>query len=207
MKIGGASLEEDRRRIESALAVVGKGEALAVDANGRFDLAMAIAYAEMLRPYGLRWYEEAGDPLDYLLQAELGRLYEGPMATGENLFSMQDARNLIRYGGMRPDRDILQFDPALSYGLVEYLRTLEMLEAEGWSARQCIPHGGHQFALNIAAGLGLGGNESYPEVFQPFGGFADDMTVQDGYVRLPDAPGIGFERKANLWAVLKELTP
>ena len=36
------------------------------------------------------------------------------MATGENLFSMQDARNLIRYGGMRPDRDLLQFDCALS---------------------------------------------------------------------------------------------
>ena len=50
-----------------------------------------------------------------------------PMATGENLFSMQDARNLIRYGGMRPDRDVLQFDCALSYGLVEYLRTLDML--------------------------------------------------------------------------------
>src|SRR3546814_3302911 len=127
------------------------------------------------------------------------------MATGENLFSMQDARNLIRYGGMRPDRDILQFDPALSYGLVEYRRTLAMLEENGWSARRCIPHGGHQFALNIAAGLGLGGNESYPDVFQPFGGFADDVAVEDGMVGLPDAPGIGFERKANLWAVLKTL--
>src|SRR3954470_2781586 len=48
-----------------------------------------------------------------------------PLATGENLFSHQDARNLIRHGGLRPDRDILQFDPALSYGLVEYLRTLD----------------------------------------------------------------------------------
>lgn len=73
------------------------------------------------------WYEEAGDPLDYALQAELAEAYEKSLATGENLFSMQDARNLIRYGGMRPDRDFLQFDPALSYGLVEYLRTLEML--------------------------------------------------------------------------------
>ena len=95
------------------------------------------------------------------------------MATGENLFSMQDARNLIRYGGMRPDRDVLQFDCALSYGLVEYLRTLEMLEENGWSAAPSVPHGGHQMSLNMAAGLGLGGNESYPGIFQPFGGFAD----------------------------------
>ena len=207
MKIGGSSIDDDKRRIEAVLEVVGEGRHLAVDANGRFDLDTAVAYAEMLKPYGLRWYEEAGDPLDYALQAALAEHYDLPMATGENLFSMQDSRNLIRYGGMRPDRDVLQFDPALSYGLVEYLRTLDMLAAEGWSARRCVPHGGHQFALNIAAGLKLGGNESYPEVFQPFGGFADGIAVEDGYVRLPDAPGIGFECKANLWAVFRELTP
>src|SRR3546814_9564231 len=82
------------------------------------------------------------------------------MATGENLFSTVDARNLIRHGGMRPDRDVLQFDCALSYGLVEYMRTLEMLAAHGWSSRRVVPHGGHQMSLNIAAGLHLGGNRS-----------------------------------------------
>ena len=128
------------------------------------------------------------------------------MATGENLFSMQDARNLIRYGGMRPDRDWLQFDCALSYGLVEYLRTLEMLREHGWSARRCIPHGGHQMSLNIAAGLGLGGNESYPGVFQPFGGFADGVPVEDSYVRMPEVPGIGFEAKTDLWKVMAGIT-
>ena len=205
MKIGGASLEDDLRRIEAVIEVVGEGAALAVDANGRFDLETALAYAEAIAPYGLRWFEEAGDPLDFELQAELTRHYPGPTATGENLFSMQDARNLIRYGGLRPDTDYLQFDPALSYGLVEYLRTLDMLAENGWSARRCVPHGGHQMALSIAAGLGLGGNESYPDVFQPFGGFADDIAVEDGYVRLPDTPGVGFEHKANLYAVMRGL--
>ena len=159
----------------------------------------------MLRDYDLFWYEEAGDPLDYQLQAALAEFYPGAMATGENLFSMLDARNLIRHGGLRPDRDILQFDPALSYGLVEYLRILDMLAQHGWSARRCVPHGGHQFALNIAVGLGLGGNESYPDVFAPFGGFADGCPVEDSLVRMPDLPGIGFEGKANLWAVMKPL--
>jgi D(-)-tartrate dehydratase len=164
-----------------------------------------LAYGEALAPYGLRWYEEAGDPLDYALQATLGERYAGPLATGENLFSVQDARNLIRYGGLRPDRDVLQFDPVLGYGLVEYLRILDMLRQHGWSRRRCIPHGGHQFALNIAAGLGLGGNESYPGVFQPFGGFADDIPVEDGYVRLPDHPGIGFEAKSELFRLMQPL--
>lgn len=203
MKIGGASLADDLRRIEAVLAVVGDGSRLAVDANGRFDLEMAIAYAEALAPYGLFWFEEAGDPLDFALQAELSQRYPNPMATGENLFSMQDARNLIRYGGMHPDTDWLQFDCALSYGLVEYLRTIEMIEQHGWSRTRIVPHGGHQMSLNMAAGLGLGGNESYPGVFQPFGGFADDLRVADGRVKLPDSPGIGFEEKANLIAIMR----
>ncbi|MFZ3579358.1 mandelate racemase/muconate lactonizing enzyme family protein [Virgibacillus sp. DJP39] len=198
IKIGGAPLEQDLRRIEAVLELVPSGKSLAVDANGRFDLETAIEYAKYLEPYNLFWYEEAGDPLDYELQSELSTFYKNPMATGENLFSMQDARNLIRHGGLRSDRDILQFDCSLSYGLVEYIRILDMLNDYGWSSRQCIPHGGHQMSLNIAAGLGLGGNESYPGIFQPFGGFADGYPIENGYVRLPDIPGVGFEAKSEL---------
>ena len=205
MKIGGASLAEDCERIEAVLKILGPGRQLAVDANGRFDLDTAIAYARALSHYPLFWYEEAGDPLDYELQAKLADVYAGSMATGENLFSMQDARNLIRYGGMRADRDWLQFDCALSYGLVEYLRTLDMLRQYGWSPRRCIPHGGHQMSLAIAAGLGLGGNESYPDLFQPYGGFPDGVRVVDGYVDLPALPGIGFEGKADLIAQMRTL--
>jgi L-alanine-DL-glutamate epimerase-like enolase superfamily enzyme len=205
IKIGGESLADDLRRIEAVIKVVGSGKNLAVDANGRFDLQTAIEYARALKPYGLFWYEEAGDPLDYALQAELAYHYDGPMATGENLFSMQDARNLIRHGGMRADRDWLQFDCALSYGLVEYLRTVDMLRQNAWSPRRCVPHGGHQMSLNIAAGLGLGGNESYPDVFQPFGGFADGTPVVNSYVTMPEVPGVGFEAKEKLYAVMKNL--
>jgi L-alanine-DL-glutamate epimerase-like enolase superfamily enzyme len=205
MKIGGAPLDEDRQRIEAVLAEIGSQAQLAVDANGRFDLETAIGYARMLRQYPLFWYEEAGDPLDFALQAALAEFYPGPMATGENLFSHQDARNLLRYGGMRPDRDWLQFDCALSYGLCEYLRTLQVMKSAGWPASRGIPHGGHQMSLNIAAGLGLGGNESYPDLFQPFGGFPDSVRVENGYVVMPELPGIGFEGKSDLIKVMRQL--
>ena len=206
MKIGGAPLAEDRQRIEAVLTEIGGRGQLAVDANGRFDLETAIAYAKALRDYPLFWYEEAGDPLDFQLQASLADFYPGPMATGENIFSHQDARNLLRYGGMRPDRDWLQFDCALSYGLCEYQRTLKLLSAHGWSASRCVPHGGHQMSLNIAAGLGLGGNESYPDLFQPYGGFPDGVHVEAGYVTMPDLAGIGFEGKTHLYAEMRALS-
>jgi len=205
IKIGGASLAEDLGRIEEVLSLVSDGSRLAVDANGRFNFEDALKYGEALAPYGLRWYEEPGDPLDYQFHADLATRYQGPLATGENLFSMQDMRNLLRHAGLRKDRDILQMDPVLSYGLVEYLRMLEVLDGMGWSRDRCIPHGGHQFALHIAAGLGLGGNESYPEVFAPFGGFADDTPVENGRIGLTEVPGIGFEAKSDLMDLFRSL--
>ena len=210
MKIGGASLTDDMKRIESVLGLLEQfkeagenvGDRLAVDANGRFELDTARAYARELEPLGLFWYEEAGDPLDYALQEELTHEYNAPFATGENLFSHQDVRNLLRYSGLRPDKDYLQMDPSLAYGLVEYLRMLDMLKKHGWSPSRCVPHGGHQFALHIAAGLGLGGNESYPGIFQPFGGFADDTPIKAGRIGLTQVPGVGFEAKSALMDLL-----
>ncbi len=205
IKIGGAPLAEDLARIEAVLKLLPAGECLCVDANGRFDLPVALEYARALIPYRLRWYEEPGDPLDFKLLAEVAASSPTPIATGENLFAMQEAHNLIRYGGLDPETDFLQMDPALSYGIVEYVRTLDMLHAEGWSSRRCIPHGGHQMALHIAAGLALGGNESYPGVFLPFGGFADNAPVENGRVRLPEAPGIGVELNSDLYAVMQSV--
>ncbi len=205
IKIGGESLDDDRRRIETVLDILGDGQSLAVDANGRFGLKRALDYAEALEQYALFWYEEPCEPLDYLTHASLAQATTLPLATGENLFSTIDATNLIRYGGMRPDKDYLQFDPALSYGLTEFIRTLEMLSHYGWSWRRCIPHGGHQFALHIAAGLGLGGNESYPHVFKPFGGFGDDIPVSDSRIQPPQVAGIGMELKAKLMKELNQL--
>ncbi|WP_019415698.1 mandelate racemase/muconate lactonizing enzyme family protein [Paenisporosarcina sp. TG20] len=202
IKVGGASLNEDLQRIEAVLDILPQGSGLMVDANGRFDLEYAIEFGEKIKDYELIWYEEAGDPLDYHLQSELSKRYPHAIATGENIFSLQDATNLIRYAGMNPEKDFLQFDCALSYGLVEYLKILEMLKEHGWSSRRCIPHGGHQMSLNIAAGLALHGNESYPGVFEPFGGFADNYAVENGYVKLPDVPGIGFEAKSDLYKLL-----
>lgn len=207
IKIGGATLNEDMRRIEAVLELLdGDGGRLAVDANGYFDLETALKYSAAMAPYNLRWFEEPGNPLDYELNAEIIRNYPGSVATGENLLSLQDATNLIRHGGMRRGVDYLQFDPALAYGVGETIAIAAMMEAEGWSSRRFIPHGGNLLALALTGALNLGGCESYPGVFQPFGGFADDTPIEDGYVSLPDAPGIGFERKAELFEVLKGLS-
>ncbi|MDP1538127.1 MAG: enolase C-terminal domain-like protein [Burkholderiales bacterium] len=207
IKVGGASIAEDVSRVEAALRVVGAGEHLAVDANAGFDRDRALAYAKALAPYKLRWFEEPTDPLDFALLAEVAAIYESPIGTGENLFSTQDVRNLVTFGGLRADRDIIQTDVPQSYGIAQFARTLTMLQAHGWSPQSVFPHGGNQMTLHIVGGFGLGGCEAYPGVFGMFAGFADDVKVEDGHLKLPDRPGIGFEVQNALYVKMRELVP
>ena len=205
IKIGGAPMAADMARIEEALAIAGHGKRLSVDANGRFDIDAALAYARAIEGYDLRWYEEVGDPLDYDLNRQLTELYTRPVATGENLFSRQDVKNLLLFGGLRPGHDIFQMDAGLSYGLSEYMAMLDLLEQSGFDRAQAFPHGGHLINLHIAAGLGLGGCEAYPGVFQPFGGYPTACPVGGGWVRSSDAPGFGLEQKPEIAAIIKTL--
>jgi len=206
IKVGGASIPEDVKRVEAALKVVASSQNLAVDANAGFDRNRALAYARALAPFKLRWFEEPTDPLDYALLAEVAAIYDAPIGTGENLFSTQDVENLVRFGGLRADRDIVQTDVPQSYGIVQFSRTLAALKKHGWDRKAVFPHGGNQMTLAIVGGFGLGGCEAYPGVFGVFAGFADDAKVDNGFLRLPDRPGIGFEGQNALYAVMRELT-
>jgi L-alanine-DL-glutamate epimerase-like enolase superfamily enzyme len=206
MKIGGLKLTEDLRRVEAVRAILPANAQLAVDANSKFNRDEALAYAKVLAPLQLRWFEEPCDPLDFALLAEIASVYHPPLSTGENLFSTQDVQNLVRYGGLRPDRnDVIQVDPPHAYGIVQYARTIAMLERGGWPRRALFPHGGNQMSVAIAAGFGLGGAESYPGVFGPFGGFADDAKLENGCLTLSERPGIGFEGQSALYSIMREL--
>ena len=59
--------------------------------------------------------------------------------------------------------------------------------------------------LPIGDGFGLSGCKACPGVFGIFAGFADDAKVENGYLKLPDRPGIGFEAQNALYAVMREL--
>ncbi len=194
IKIGGASLADDIKRIEAVCGVLERGMRLAVDGNGTFDRAKTIAYLEALKPYPIAWIEEPVHPLDFDLHRDIAAHTAIPLATGENLFSCDDARNLIRHGGLRRDRDLLQFDISLSYGIVEYLRILDDLDAQGWKRERCAPHAGHLLAMHAVGGLGLGLAEVAMDTSTLFGKLTAHVLVSDGAVTLPDTPGAGFEQ-------------
>jgi L-alanine-DL-glutamate epimerase-like enolase superfamily enzyme len=193
IKIGGAALGTDLTRIEAVLQILEPQMSLAVDGNNGFDLATALSYVRALEAYPLMWLEEPVNPLDYESHRIVAEQSSLPLAVGENLFSADDARNLLRYGRLRRDRDMLQFDISLSYGIVEYRRILSELSERGWSRGRCAPHAGHLLALNAVAGFGLGLAELAMDTTTLFGKLTSHITVCDGAATLPEAPGAGLE--------------
>ena len=205
IKVGGTPIPEDVARVEASLKLMKSSQHLAVDANAGFNRERALAYGKALAPYNLKWFEEPTDPAGFELLNEFISVYGAAVGTGENLFSTQDVENLVTFGGLRAGKDFIQTDVPQSYGIVQFARTVAMLEQRGWNRQSIFPHGGNQMTLQLVGGFGLGGCEAYPGVFGIFAGFADDAKVENGYVALPDRPGIGFEAQNQLYSVMKAL--
>ncbi len=204
-KVGGLPIDEDVRRIETILSILDGGHQLAVDANCGLSGARALAYAERLKPFDLRWFEEPVHPIDFDATSAFVEAYGNPVATGENLFSTQDLQNLLRYGGFRPGTDVINIDVPQSYGIGTCAASIAMAKTRGWLASSIIPHGGNQMSLACALGFAMGMCESYPNVFGVFSGYADDARVEDGYLPAPQMPGIGFESQNALFKLFKDL--
>jgi L-alanine-DL-glutamate epimerase-like enolase superfamily enzyme len=207
IKIGAADLDVDRRRIEAAIAQLPSGARLAVDAMNTYTSGNAAAAARMLSGFDLWWFEDICDPLDFATQTEVAGIYAGPIAVGEALFSLPEARLLNRYGGVRKDRDVLVFDPVHCYGLSGFVQIVDYFEAEGWPAHAFWPHGGHLFSLHVVAALGLGGAELNPFAFHPFSANIDGARIDGGVANMPQAPGIGFEQNTDVMHTFHRVFP
>ncbi len=200
IKGGALDLDADRRRIDLALECLGGKAKLALDCNATMTLDEARAFLGIIADLPIAWVEEPVDPLDYDAHRALAAEFAVPLGTGENLFSAADARNLLRHGGLRPDRDVLQFDIGLGHGLVEYLRIVAEAEEAGWTREHFVPHVGYRFALQVAAGLGLGRHE-----VGPFQRVAYRPAMMGAGASPGEAPGIGWEADpvfADLFAAL-----
>ena len=204
IKLSGRDAKLDAQRIASALSAGFPASHLAVDLNGQWQTGDTDVLA-VLAEHRLAWVEEPTPALDYAALAAFCQGHSGPVATGENLFSLDDATNLLRYGGLRPNQDRLQMDISLSYGVGEYRAMLERAQAMGWSPQAFWPHAGHLFAAHVVAAFGLGSHESAPDPSRLYGGFWDRVPVVDGHLQLPTFLGVGFEHKANMMAAFDQL--
>ena len=204
IKLSGRDAKLDAQRIASALSAGLPAAHLAVDLNGQWQ-ARDTDVLTVLAEHPLAWVEEPTPALDYAALTAFCQGHSGPVASGENLFSADDATNLLRYGGLRPHQDRLQMDISLSYGVGEYRAMLARAQSMGWSPQAFWPHAGHLFAAHVVAAFGLGSHESAPDPSRLYGGFWDGVPVVDGHLHVPAHPGVGFEHKANLMAAFDQL--
>ena len=199
LKVGGAPESTDLARIHAAIEVAGSPSLVAVDANGMLGGEGSSGRLEALDRCGLGWIEEPVAPLDFNGLAGCAGSLDTSIATGENIFSEADAANLLLFGGLRAGKDKLQMDPLLSYGVIEYMRMIQFAESRGWSRRDFHPHAGHQMALHMVAGLGLGSHETASVHGGPFSGVDEGTRIENGIAIVNDAPGLGIEYKPSLY--------
>ena len=205
IKIGGAPIKEDIKRVEAAIEATGSADKVALDANGGLKETNYLHYAKELSSYGLKWFEEPTHPSNFQRYNEFIDLYGNAVAGGENLYSIQDFLNLTRYGGFRESQDIIQIDVPQSYGISYFNEVLKELKTINWDVSSIMPHGGNQMSLHIACGFGLSMCEAYPNVFGVFSGYDDDYKLNEGYLELNDNPGIGFEGQNDLFNLFKNI--
>ena len=205
IKIGGAPIKEDIKRVEAAIEATGSADKVALDANGGLKETNYLHYAKELSSYGLKWFEEPTHPSNFQRYNEFIDLYGNAVAGGENLYSIQDFLNLTRYGGFRESQDIIQIDVPQSYGISYFNEVLKELTTINWDVSSIMPHGGNQMSLHIACGFGLSMCEAYPNVFGVFSGYDDDYKLNEGYLELNDNPGIGFEGQNDLFNLFKNI--
>ena len=205
IKIGGAPIKEDIKRVEAAIEATGSADKVALDANGGLKETNYLHYAKELSSYGLKWFEEPTHPSNFQRYNEFIDLYGNAVAGGENLYSIQDFLNLTRYGGFRECQDIIQIDVPQSYGISYFNEVLKELKIIKWDVSSIMPHGGNQMSLHIACGFGLSMCEAYPNVFGVFSGYDDDYKLNEGYLELNDNPGIGFEGQNDLFNLFKNI--
>lgn len=187
MKVGRQRLSEDVERVAAMRAHLGADFPLMVDANMRWSVDEAIRAARMLLPHNLTWLEEPTIPDDVEGHRRIVREGGLPIATGENLHTLYEFKQMIARGGVTfPEADVTNCG-----GVTAFVKIAHLAEAFNLPITS---HGAHDITVSLLAAVP---NRSYLEVH----GFGLErfltapLAMQDGFAIAPEQPGhgIGFD--------------
>jgi L-alanine-DL-glutamate epimerase-like enolase superfamily enzyme len=139
MKIG-RHPEHDPSRLDAAREAIGEAE-LFVDANGAYEREDALAWAERLTDWDVRWFEEPVSSADFEGLRAVRERAPYNVAAGEYVYVLADARNLLEAGAV----DCLQADVTRCGGITGFLEVAALaaereLEVSGHCAPQVSAH-------------------------------------------------------------------
>jgi L-alanine-DL-glutamate epimerase-like enolase superfamily enzyme len=185
MKVGRARLSEDVARVEAMREHLGADFPLMVDANMRWTPDEAIRAARALQAFDVYWLEEPTIPDDVQGHARVVREGGLPVATGENLHTLYEFKQMIAAGGVTfPEPDV-----TVCGGVTGFMKVARLAEAFNLPVTS---HGAHDITVHL---LAAAPNRSYLEA-HGFGldrYIAQPLAIQDGYAVAPDRAGHGVE--------------
>ena len=184
---------EDAARVRAVREAVGPGVQLYVDANCSLDPYHALKLARLIEDCDIAFFEEPITHNDVRLMADLRRQARIPIAAGQNEGLAFRFRDMLVAQAV----DVIQPNVTISGGFTQCQRIAGMAAAFNVPVANggAWPH--HN--MHLHAGLANGTLVEYHYVAvlccrEIFDGLADPV---DGWLALPQSPGLGFAPRAD----------
>ncbi|GAB2682413.1 mandelate racemase/muconate lactonizing enzyme family protein [Kribbella swartbergensis] len=189
-KVGGRAPEVDAERVAAAREAAGPDFTICIDANQGYTVAEAVRLCELIRPLGIRWFEEPvrwhNDRRGLRDVRAIGGI---PVAAGQTELTPSGCRDLMEAGAI----DVCNFDASWSGGPTAWRRTAAIATAYDVEMGH---HEEPQVSLHLIGSVQHG---TFSECFHPdrdpfwWSLIANRPQPVDGYLPLPQAPGLGWE--------------
>jgi galactonate dehydratase len=191
----------DRRDEDFAIAYVremrqalGPDFELLIEAHRRFAPAHAIRIGHRLAEFGIDWYEEPCLSENIKLVAEVRRAVSIPIVTGEAIYTKEAFFECLA----KRAADILNPDICVVGGITAMLDIAAMAQPQ---AVVIAPHNYNSTLVGLAATVHVSATIPNFRIAEYFVNFEDvcrdistsSLTVQDGWIDLPTAPGLGVD--------------
>jgi L-alanine-DL-glutamate epimerase-like enolase superfamily enzyme len=184
IKIGKPTAAEDARRLDAVREAVGDSFRLMVDANQTFTLSEAMLRADMLKDYGIDWFEEPMPADQINAHARLASHSRVPIAVGESLYSLGQFADYVNAGAA----SIIQVDVARVGGITPWLKVAHLAEANGLIV---CPHFLMELHVSLVCAVSSGGMLEYiPQLDEITNSQVD---IRDGRAYPPSTPGLGID--------------
>lgn len=187
MKVGGVRMREDVERVKAVRDAIGWDVDLLIDANNKWRAYDAIRFGRMIEEFDPFWFEEPVVADDFAGCAEVKHALDIPITAGENEYTIWGARDLIEHGSA----DILNLDTVKAGGITEHRKISALAAAHHIPVS---PHGSPHMAAHLLASTPNALiMETYPGVQSRYNPALPLYPVKDGYIEMPQTPGLGID--------------
>ena len=200
MKVGGVDFEIDLKRVQAAREVLGNGRKLFLDLNNAWKIyQVSQKNLNRLADIGVDWIEEPFAPDAIEESKKLKNITKIPIATGEILSTRWDFKQLLESNAA----DIWMPDVTVVGGITEWRKVITI--ANTWNI-PVSPHAFHEIHVQLAASC----PDSDSFILEYFDTTSDilnygkllkkPLKAKDGFLYVPEEPGIGIDFNEDLIA-------